>query len=410
MHDTMCQAMLATRSCFFLCQAMLAIHDHVLLCVKPCGYTWPCCSLCEAIMAIHDHVLDLCQAKLATHDHVLLCVKPTWLYMIMFFFVSSHLCCTWWCFSLCQAILALHDYILTCVKPPWLPGFCIYDDYISGDSRQENFADEHLNHFVFWLKSSFSSSNLLCILLIQIWSWCLQLNGWIHGLFTMGTSGARGCMIQDGLNGVLTGFSIFSQFYWSFCLCLYLLVTFWMHQSTLPCSPGLMLKQEPYHGLDALIKTGRFMWTGCTSNFLCNIGVGFKMVCSHGAPLAKGPLAPLAQVMMEMWIWLSQNLHLKLLPPARNDLNKQSHSCWNLIGIHLSLTSSILEVYFCLNWNMWLWIQQYEGDTLINGFWKNKCSADLRFASTKMSYVVVALHNTSESFAGWPYLGIHWKW
>ena len=296
---------------------MLAIHDHVLLCVKPCGYTWPCCSLCEAIMAIHDHVW--------------ICVKQNWLHMIMFCFVSSQLGYTWSCFSLCQAIFAVHDdvffvsshlgfawlYLDLCPSQSWLPGFCIYDDYISGDSRQENFADEHLNHFVFWLKSSFSSSNLLCILLIQIWSWCLQLNGWIHGCSQWAPLAQEAAWFRMDWMEFSLGLAYFPNSIEVFvCVCTCWLL-FWMHQSTLPCSPGLMLKQEPYHGLDALIKTGRFMWTGCTSNFLCNIGVGFKMVCSHGAPLAKGPLAPLAQVMMEMWIWLSQNLHLKLLPPAQ---------------------------------------------------------------------------------------------
>ena len=64
-------------------------------------------------------------------------------------------------------------------------------------------------------------------------------------------------MIQDGWIGFFNEFSILYQVlevYVGVCNC-----DFSMRQSTLPCSPGLKLKQELYHGLDALIKTGRSM-------------------------------------------------------------------------------------------------------------------------------------------------------
>ena len=53
---------------------------------------------------------------------------------------------------------------------------------------------------------------------------------------------------------------------------------FSMHQSTLSCSPGPLLNKGLYHGLDALTKTGRSMWTTFMSNMAWKTGVPLRMV------------------------------------------------------------------------------------------------------------------------------------
>ena len=66
-------------------------------------------------------------------------------------------------------------------------------------------------------------------------------------------------MIQDGQIGFCTEVSILYTRSMELLLVFELVSHFSMHQSTLTCSPGPLLKKGLYHGLDALTKTGRSM-------------------------------------------------------------------------------------------------------------------------------------------------------
>ena len=158
---------------------------------------------------------------MAIHDHALLCVTECWLYDI-YLYIYTYI------FEL--MLIGSHVYFWSCPVVHAAKGQTPTHIYMSMINILKL---KLLVHTVYMQAWSLLSCQLLC--------------GWIHGLFTMGTSGAKGCMIQDGLIGVLTGFSIFCQVYWSFCLCLYLLIAF-------QCTPAhCLVAQDLYWGKGSIM-------------------------------------------------------------------------------------------------------------------------------------------------------------